>query len=185
MILAANISKWAKSAAGDGQPQAGEIWESRDGKSYKILRRDETGFVPGIQVQPTSGKGKFWLYLDGREALAGWGSHSDLIRKVSASCENLAEDVEDMTGDRSTSEPQNKIASRQISHLRINYAEAKASAERALQKRERAFLRLREAEIAEHGCKPVGFTINACDTCGRDESEFETCPHWNKQQEQG
>jgi len=72
-----------------------------------------------------------------------------------------------------------------IDHLRINYAEAQARAERALQERERAFCQLRAAEIAEQGCAVSGFTINACNTCGRDESEFENCSHWNKQQEQG
>lgn len=69
-----------------------------------------------------------------------------------------------------------------IEHLRANYEKARARAESALQERERAFLQLREAEIVEQGCKVSGFTINACETCGRDESEFETCPHWPKEQ---
>jgi len=69
-----------------------------------------------------------------------------------------------------------------IEHLRVNYEKARARAESALQERERAFLQLRAAEIVEQGCKVSGFTINACETCGRDESEFETCPNWPKEQ---
>lgn len=66
---------------------------------------------------------------------------------------------------------------KQIEHLRKNYEQARDRAERALQERDRAFYWLRDAEIAEQGCKISGFTINACDTCGRDESEAADCPH--------
>lgn len=69
-----------------------------------------------------------------------------------------------------------------IDYLRKNYKQAKDRAERALQERDRAFYWLRDAEIAEQGCKISGFTINACSTCGRDESEAASCPHWPKEQ---
>lgn len=42
--------------------------------------------------------------------------------------------------------------------------------------------RLKEQErIDQEGCRPTaGFLYNHCATCGRDESEMKSCPHWIK-----